>query len=155
IVSLTDTKIVALTAADGKQVWETPFPVPGRGYNVATPIVDGQTLIYAGCGRGVIAVKLEKKGDGIAASELWKNTQNSVMFNTPVLKNGLLFGISEGNEFFGINAKDGKTAWTAPPHPAPAPTHARGGGRRPRRGRYGTVPDVGPVLLALPPTPEL
>jgi len=113
IVAMTETKIVALTANDGKQVWETPFAVQGRGYNAATPIVDGQTLIYAGSGRGVTAVKLEKKGDSVAASELWKNTDNSVMFNTPVLKNGLLFGLSAGNDFFCINARDGKTAWTA------------------------------------------
>ena len=157
IVTLTDTRIVALTAADGKQVWETPFPVPGRGYNVATPIVDGQTLIYTGAGRGVTAVKLEKKGDDIVASELWKNAQNSVMFNTPVLKNGLLFGISEGNDFFCINAKDGKTAWTAPSTPAAAnaSTEDGGGGRGRRRGGYGTVVDVGSVLLGLTPASEL
>jgi outer membrane protein assembly factor BamB len=157
IVTLTDTRIVALRAADGKQVWETPFPVPGRGYNVATPIVDGQTLIYAGCGRGVTAVKLETKGDGIIAGELWKNSENSVMFNTPVLKNGLLFGISEGNDFFCINAKDGKTAWTAPSTPAAAnaPAEDGGGGRGRRRGGYGTVVDVGSILIGLTPNSQL
>src|SRR5262249_39364630 len=90
IIAMAETKIVALTVADGKQVWETPFAVQGRGYNAATPIVDGQTLIYAGSGRGVTAVKLEKKGDSVTATDLWKNADNSVMFNTPVLKNGLL-----------------------------------------------------------------
>lgn len=154
IVALTDTKIVALTVTDGKPVWETPFAVQGRGYNAATPIVDGQTLIYTGSGRGVTAVKLEKKGDGIAATDLWKNTDNSVMFNTPVLKNGLLFGLSAGNDFFCINTKDGKTAWTAPS------THAAasegGGGRRGMgRGGFGTIVDAGPVLLGLTPASEL
>lgn len=161
VVALTDTKIVALTAADGKQVWETPFAVQGRGYNAATPIVDGQTLIYAGSGRGVTAVKLEKKGDGIAASELWKNADNSVMFNTPVLKNGLLFGLSAGNDFFCINAKDGKTAWTAPSTRAAAnaATEAGGGGGGRRggmgRGGFGTIVDAGSVLLGLTPASEL
>jgi outer membrane protein assembly factor BamB len=163
VVALTDTKIVALTAADGKQVWETPFAVQGRGYNAASPIVDGQTLIYAGSGRGVTAVKLGKKGDSIAASELWKNTDNSVMFNTPVLKNGLIFGLSAGNDFFCINAKDGKTAWTAPSTRAAANAAGEGsgggggGGRRGGMGRggFGTIVDAGPVLLGLTPTSEL
>jgi outer membrane protein assembly factor BamB len=158
VVAMTDTKMVALTIADGKQVWETPFAVQGRGYNAASPIVDGQTLIYTGSGRGVTAVKLEKKGDGIAASELWKNPDNSVMFNTPVLKDGFLFGISAGNDFFCINAKDGKTAWTAPstPRAASASTEgASGGGRGRGRGGYGTIVDGGSVLLALTPASEL
>jgi len=156
VVTLTEAKVVALTLADGKQVWETPFPVPGRGYNVATPIVDGQTLIYTGVARGVTAVKLEKKGDGIEASELWKSAPLSVMFNTPVLKNGLLFGITEGNEFFCISAKDGKTAWTSPITPdANASAESEGGLRGRRRGGYGTIVDVGSVLLGLTPTSEL
>jgi outer membrane protein assembly factor BamB len=159
IVALTDTKIVALTVSDGKQVWETPFAVQGRGYNAATPIVDGQTLIYAGSGRGVTAVKLDTKGDGIAATEVWKNADNSVMFNTPVLKNGLLFGLSAGNDFFCINAKDGKTAWTAPSTPAATSAAGGGGGGGKKggmgRGGFGTIVDAGSVLLGLTPTSEL
>ena len=158
VVAMTETKMVAVTAKDGKQVWETPFAVQGRGYNAATPIVDGQTLIYTGSGRGVTAMKLEKKGDGIAANELWKNADNSVMFNTPVLKNGLLFGLSAGNDFFCINAKDGKTAWTAPSSPAAANAQGNsGGGRRGGMGRggFGTIVDAGSVLLGLTPSSEL
>jgi outer membrane protein assembly factor BamB len=146
---------VALTATDGKPAWEAAFVVQGRGYNAATHIVDGQTLIYTGSGRGVTAVRLEKKGDGITAKELWKNADNSVMFNTPVLKNGLLFGFSAGNDFFCINAKDGKTAWKAPS--TPAAVESGGGGRMGRMGRggFGTIVDAGPVLLGLTPSSEL
>jgi outer membrane protein assembly factor BamB len=159
IIAMTDTKIVALTVADGKQVWETPFAVQGRGYNASTPIVDGQTLIYAGSGRGVTAMKLEKKGDGITASELWKNPDNSVMFNTPVLKNGLLFGLSAGNDIFCINAKDGKSMWKAPSAGAAASASSESGGGSGRgrmgRGGFGTIVDAGPVLFALTPASEL
>jgi len=160
IVAQTETKMVALTLADGKLVWETPFAVQGRGYNAATPIVDGQTLIYAGSGRGATAVTIEKKGDAFAARELWKNTDNSVMFNTPVLKDGLLFGFSAGNDFFCINAQDGKTAWTAPSTAASADSAGDGaaGGRKGRGGRgggFGSIVDAGSVLLALTPASEL
>ena len=114
VVAETDTKIVALGLADGKLAWETPFAVQGRGYNAATPIVDGQTLIYAGSGRGVTAVKVEKQGGALAAKELWKNPDNSVQFDSPVLKDGFVYGLSAGNDLFCLNAQDGKTAWTAP-----------------------------------------
>jgi len=161
IVAETETKMVALTFADGKLVWETPFAVQGRGYNAATPIANGQTLIYAGSGRGTTAVRLEKKGDEFAAKELWKNPDNSVMFNTPVLKNGLLFGFSAGNDFFCINAQDGKTAWAASSTAASADSAAEGagggrkGGRGGGRGGFGSIVDAESVLLALTPASEL
>jgi len=156
IIAMTDTKIVALGVANGKLLWEIPYPVPGRGYNVATPIVDGTTLIYSGAGRGATAVKLEKKDGALAATELWKNPDNSVMFNSPVLKNGLVFGFSTGNDFFCIKMSDGKTAWTAPYSPAgqnPAPEPAGGRGRS--RGGYCSIVDAGSVLIALTPGMEL
>ena len=166
IVAQTETRMVALALPDGKLVWETPFAVQGRGYNAATPIVDGQTLIYCGSGRGATAVKLEKSGDAFAAKELWKNPDNSVMFNTPVLKSGFLYGLTAGNDVFCLNAQDGKTAWTAPLSP-PAPAEAvaeaqpeggkkrggRGGGGG--RGGYGSIVDAGSVLFALTPASEL
>jgi outer membrane protein assembly factor BamB len=157
VIAETETKLAALGLTDGKLMWEIPFPVPGRGYNAATPIVDGDKLIYAGSGRGATAVKLEKKGDAVTAQELWKNPDNSVMFDTPVLKNGLLFGLSAANDFFCVDAKDGKTVWTASSAPATAGDAPGGGGGRGGRGRggYGSIVDAGSVLLALTPSSEL
>jgi len=93
IIAETEKSIVALNVADGKLAWETPFVAQGMSYNAATPIVDGQTLIYCGQGRGAKAVKIEKLGDSFTAKELWSNPDNSVQFNTPVLKNGMLVGM--------------------------------------------------------------
>jgi outer membrane protein assembly factor BamB len=128
IIAETEKQIVALGVADGKLLWQTPFPIPGRmNYNAATPIVDGQTLIYTGSSRGATAVKMDKEASGLGAKELWKNTDESVSFNTPVLKDGLLYGLSQSNQFFCLNAQNGKTAWTAPAAPAGPPgTGARG-----------------------------
>jgi outer membrane protein assembly factor BamB len=124
IVAQTTTKMVALNGADGKVIWEAPFAVQGRGYNAVTPIVDGQTIIYGGSGRGFRAVKLEKSGDHFDAKELWKNTETSPIFSTPVFKDGMLYGITQTNEFFCMSAQDGKTVWKAPGEPA------AGGGRQ-------------------------
>jgi outer membrane protein assembly factor BamB len=156
VIAMTETKIVALTLADGKLAWETPFAVQGRGYNAATPIVDGPTLIYTGSGRGVTAVKFEKSGDTFSGKELWKNADNSVMFNTPVLKNGFLFGLSAGNDLFCLNAQTGKSAWTAPSSGSNSTSEGGGGrGMRGGRGGYGSIVDAGSVLLALTPSAEL
>jgi outer membrane protein assembly factor BamB len=134
IITETSKSIVGVAVTDGKLLWQAPYAPQGMAYNAATPIVDGQTVILCGQGRGARAMKIEKQGDTFAAKELWSNSENSVQFNTPVLKNGLLFGLSQRGNFFCINAETGKTAWSDPV-----------GGR----GGFGSVVDAGSILLAL------
>ena len=140
LVTMTDKSIVSIGTADGKLLWQIPFEAKGMGYNAATPIIDGQTVIYAGQGRGTKAVKIEKQGDAFKATELWSNPQLGVQFNTPVLKDGLLFGLSDKGGFFCIDAKTGQTAWTDSTK---------------RGGNFAAIVDAGPVLVALPSTAEL
>jgi len=183
VVAQTEAKMLALALTDGKLMWETPFAGSGRSYNAATPIVNGQTIIYSGSGRGATAVQLQKEGSGFAAQPLWKNADNSVKFDSPVLKDGFLYGITGRNDLFCLNAADGQTVWTSPvtpPAPGATPVPAgdnpqrgpvpgfgpgsgpggggmRGGGGRGGGGRegYGSVVDAGPVLLALTPASQL
>jgi outer membrane protein assembly factor BamB len=113
LVSETNGNVVAVSLADGKLLWKTPFASGRMQYNACTPMVDGQTVIYSGAGRGTKAVKIEKQGDEITAKDLWSN-EEAVQFNTPVVKNGLLYGISSRDTLFCIHVETGKTAWTSP-----------------------------------------
>jgi len=142
VVALTEKSLVGLALADGKLLWQVPFdPSGGRmAYNAATPIVDKDTVYITGSGRGTKAVKVEKQGDGFAAKELWSNPEVAVQFNTPVLKDGMLFGLTERGNLFCVNTQDGKTAWLD------KTAHGRG---------FAAIVDAGSVLLALPSTSEL
>lgn len=119
VIAEMDKKILGLAVKDGKVLWETAFAVQGRGYNAATPTVDGSTLIYGGSARPLTAVKIAKEGEAFVAKQLWQNAETTLQFNTPVMKDGTLFGLSANNEFFSIS-KDGKTAWTTPASPQAA-----------------------------------
>ncbi len=154
VVTQTDSKMVALRADNGELAWETPFAPQGRAYNAATPIIDGQTIIYGGGGRGTIAVKLEKQGDGFVGKQVWKNPDQSVQFNTPVLRGGRLYGIAQDGSFFCLDATNGKTLWKAAPKSAEAGSDRGGRGGRGGSG-YGSIVDTGTVLLALTPSAEL
>ncbi len=145
VVAQTETKMLALALVDGKLVWEAPFAVQGRGYNAATPVVDGQTIIYSGSGRGTTAVRLEKEGDGFAAKPLWKNADISVQFNSPLLKDGFLYGLTGANDLFCLNATDGKTVWTAPVSPAAPAPGGENAGPGPRPGGVAGGPDGSPA----------
>jgi outer membrane protein assembly factor BamB len=160
----TDKNLYVLNLKDGRPIWQTPFAAKGMGgNNSSTPIVDGSTIIFSGGGRGTKAVKLEKNGDDIVANELWTNAERSASFNSPVLKDGLIYGISQQHEFFCLDAKDGKSLWNAPvaanqPAAEPAAAAGGGGGGRPRGNRtagYGSIVDGGSVLLSLNPSGEL
>ncbi len=141
VVTLAEKSVVGVGAADGKLLWQLPFAPQSRAYNAATPIVDGQTVIYMGAGRGAKAVRIEKEGDGFAAKELWSNADASPQFNTPVLRDGLLFGLSQRGNFFCINAQTGQTAWIDQ--------------AQQDRGGFGAVVSAGSCLLALPSNSEL
>jgi len=141
IATPTEKSVVGIDVKSGKLLWKLDSAPPSRAYNAATPIVDGQTVIYAAKGRGTKALKIEKQADIFGAKELWTNAELGVQYNTPVLKSGFLFGLSDGGNLFCINAQTGGTAWTD------ATQLDRGG--------FGSIVDAGSVLLALPSSAEL
>jgi len=141
IVTLAEKIIVGVGVADGKLLWQLPFAPQRRSYNAATPIVDGQTVIYTGAGQGAKAVRIEKQGDGFAAKELWSNPELAPQFNTPVLRDGLLFGLSNRGNLYCINAQTGQTAWTDA-----SPRGSRG---------FGAIVSAGSCLVVLANDSEL
>jgi outer membrane protein assembly factor BamB len=173
ILAQTESSFVAVRPADGKLVLEVGGAAPGGGgggrggrgggrdYKAATPIVDGDTVILTGGATKVL--KIEKQGDGFAAKEVWSNSEKPVVFNTPILKNGFLYGLTPGNELFCVNAQSGQAAWAAPSAKPAAdgapPAGGGGGGGRGRGGMggggFGSIVDAGSALLALTPSSEL
>jgi len=141
IVTLTEKSVVGVSVTDGKLLWQLPFVPQQRAYNAATPIIDGQTVIFTGAARGTKAVKIEKQGKSFTTKELWSNAEVEVQFNTPILKEGLLFGFSNLGNFFCLNAQTGQTAWID------SVRQARGG--------FAAILDVGSAILALPSNSEL
>ena len=137
VLAQTDRRMIAVSYADGKLLWEMPFQGKGMGgMNTATPIVDGQTVIYSGSGRGVSAAKFEKQGDALMSSPLWTNQDNSIQYNSPILNNGLVYGYSARDVLFCIDAKDGKTLWTSPV---------------PGKRGFGAIVDAGSAIFLLNP----
>lgn len=164
IVAETAASIVAVSL-DGKLLWRSAIAggkggggkgIGGKGaggkgggmggmaYNAPTPVAEGTTIIYADGARTTKAVTVEKKGDELVAKDLWSNSDQSLKFNTPVVKGGLVFGITTNDKLFCVNAKTGKEEWTQ--------ALSGGGGRN---AGYGSVVDAGSVLFALNPGGEL
>ena len=138
VVTFTEKSLVGVGLADGKLLWQIPCMPQGMSYNAGTPYVDGQNVIFQAAGFGLKCVKVAKEGDNFAAKEVWGNGDWGVQFSSPVIKDGFLYAVSNGNPcvLFCINAKTGKTAWSD--------TAARG-----RQG-YGAMLDLGTAIACLP-----
>lgn len=139
VVDLTSKNLVGIDPDNGKLLWQFAAPVENRFYNAASPVIDGQTVIITGQGQGTKAVKIQKQGDAFVAQELWKNGELGTKWNTPVLKDGFLYGLSDGRKLYCMNAATGQTAWVD------AKLH----------NDFGTIVDAGSVMIALPQTSNL
>jgi outer membrane protein assembly factor BamB len=97
-------------------------------------VVNGTTVIFTAQNRGITAVKIEKQGDAFTTKQLWKNATTAAQYNTPVIKDNLLYGLSDKATFFCLKADTGEAVWTD--------TTGRGG-------NFGEIVDAGGVMLAL------
>ncbi len=139
VVLQTFSKLLGLSVDKGEQIWEIPTPPERRYYNSSSPVIDGHRIFYSGQGHGSGAVTITKEGNSYSINELWRNTEFGTNYNTPVLKDGYLYGLNERGCLFCLNASDGSTAW--------ADTT--------RHRDFGSIIDIGSELIALPATSNL
>ncbi len=180
VVVQTEGKLQAVSLDNGQVLWESgPTESgggspggpggPGRGgrgggrdYRATTPAVVGDTLIVLG--QNAQAWRFEKTADGLQATELWNNREKASNFASPVVHNGLVFGLSGANELFCLDRQNGQLLWSAPVGtagesaggPPPGGPGGPGGGRmRGGGGGFGSLVDADKIMLALTPAMEL
>jgi outer membrane protein assembly factor BamB len=111
LIVITEKNILALGLTDGKQLWQIATPVQQRFYNCVSPYIDGQNIYLSGQGTGTKAIRVEKSGNEYVTKELWSNTEVGAKWNTPVLKDGFLYGFTDQKRIYCLNAATGQTAW--------------------------------------------
>ncbi|HOU96696.1 MAG TPA: PQQ-like beta-propeller repeat protein [Bacteroidales bacterium] len=139
IIFVTEKNLISLDLTDGKLQWSVPAIPQQRFYNCVSPYVDGQKIYLTGLGSGMKALIVEKKGDKYVPRELWNNTTTGAKWNTPVLKDGFLYGFTDTRRIYCINASTGETAWTD------QTVHSD----------FATLNDCGQVFIGLPSTGNL
>jgi outer membrane protein assembly factor BamB len=119
IVTQTQQNIVGVSASSGKLLWKIPFSTQ-YVQNIVTPLIYKDTLIFSGLDKGVMAVRLVRKGEDWSPETVWHNKDVSMYMNSPVLAGDLIFGFSHKNkgQLFCLNAQTGAMLWTGPPRQA-------------------------------------
>jgi len=112
IVTLTNQSVLGLDAGTGRELWSVPFPDEWHE-NIVTPIWTGTHLIVSGTRQGTQGYTLTRTGTTWQARQQWKNTQASMYTSTPVLADGVLYGLSDKRKgyFVAIDAATGAVKW--------------------------------------------
>ena len=139
LIVQTEKNLISLNLADGKLMWQIATPVQQRFYNCVSPYIDGQTIFLTGQGTGTKALKVEKSGNEYVTKELWTNPTIGAKWNTPVLKDGFLYGFTDQKRIYCLNSTTGQTAWID----------------NAVNSDFATIVDCGTVIIGLPSTANL
>ena len=115
VVTFMQKDFVGVDAATGKLLWKLAAK-SAYDTNSVTAIAYKDTLIFSREDQGLAAIRLVKQNNEIVPQELWRNNDNQLSFNTPVLQGNLLLGFSvrQKGQFFAIDVDTGKTLWQSP-----------------------------------------
>ncbi len=97
----------------GALLWQVPLTTP-YDQNSVTPIVIGDLVVFAGLSQPTTAVRIVKSGASYTPQEVWKNPDVSMYMSTAVVAGDQLIGLGHKNrgQYFAIDWKTGRTAWT-------------------------------------------
>jgi outer membrane protein assembly factor BamB len=112
IATMTEGSVEGLDAKTGAALWSVPFPDDWHE-NIVTPIWTGTHLIVSGIRQGTHAYTLAAANGKWTATQAWKNPEVAMYMSTPVLADGMLYGLSVRNkgQVVAIEAATGAVKW--------------------------------------------
>jgi outer membrane protein assembly factor BamB len=101
-----------MDAKTGAPLWSIPFTDEWHE-NIVTPIWTGTHLIVSGVRQGTHAYTLTRTAGKWQAAQAWKNADVAMYMSTPVLADGILYGLSAKNkgQIFALDAAAGTVKW--------------------------------------------
>jgi outer membrane protein assembly factor BamB len=115
VFTFTQKEFVSVSAATGKLLWKLPAKTH-YDTNCNSPVIYKDTVIFSLEGQGLVAVRPTRQGANWTAAEVWRNRENELYMNSPVLEGDVLYGLSvrKKGQLFAVDAATGKTLWQGP-----------------------------------------
>lgn len=115
VITLTVNRAISVDARDGKLLWSVPFKDEWNE-NIVTPVVNGNQVIFAGVRKGTFAFQVTRQAAQWTARELWHNTEYTMYMSSPILLDGVLYGMTNKRkgQIVAMDAKSGKVLWSTP-----------------------------------------
>lgn len=106
-VLLTSVSVIGVDAASGKLLWTYPWRVK-YDVNATTPIISGdEVLVSSSYKKGSALLRLKDNRPTV----VWQNKTMQSHFNTPILRNGRIYGSTSTGRMVCLDWKTGKTLW--------------------------------------------
>ena len=103
--------VVSLNPATGEKYWSVPLE-PKYGMSIMAPQKGGDTLFAGGIGNAAVAVTLDPSKP--AATEAWRGTRNTGVYpvnSTPLLVDGVIYGVDQPGELRAVKLGTGERLW--------------------------------------------
>src|SRR5688572_15286748 len=115
IITLTNSSVVGIDAANGAALWSVPFPDDWHE-NIVSPLWTGDALIVSGPRQGSHAYAIARADKTWSTSQLWKNAEVTMYTTAPVFADGVIYGLSNKRrgQFVALRATDGSLIWSTP-----------------------------------------
>jgi outer membrane protein assembly factor BamB len=112
IITMTNSSIIGIDAANGAPLWSIPFPDDWHE-NIVTPIWTGGALIVSGTRQGTQAYAVARAGGTWQPKQLWKNAEVTMYTVSPVFADGVIYGMSNKRrgQFVALDAETGAVRW--------------------------------------------
>lgn len=112
IVTMTEGSVEGLDAGTGAALWSAPFPDEWHE-NIVTPVWTGTHLIVSGTRQGTHAFSLAQTAGKWQATKAWHNPEVAMYMSTPVLADGVLYGLSsrKRGQVVAVDAATGGLKW--------------------------------------------
>ena len=114
LVTLTESSVVGLDAADGALLWTVPFTDEWHE-NIMAPVWTGSHVVVSGPRQGTHAFAIRRQGDGWQAAPAWSNPGVTMYMTSPVLAAGIVYGHSStrAGQFVALDAATGAVRWSS------------------------------------------
>jgi len=114
LVATTQESIVALDPRTGTLLWAIPFPDEWHE-NIVTPVWTGTELVMSGQRQGTHAYHLRQDRGAWRWTETWSNPDVTLYMSTPVLADGVLYGLSSKRlgQFVALDVMTGAVTWSS------------------------------------------
>ena len=113
-IFLTSGHLLSVSPADGRIYWTYPWPEGPEALNICTPrfIPDDKVFISTWYDEGSVLLRMKETEGGLEVEEVWKSRVMKNQFNSPVLRDGYLYGFD--NAFLTcIEASTGEERWVS------------------------------------------
>ena len=114
LVVVTQESLAGLDPATGVPRWTIPF-LDELLENIVTPVWTGAELIMSGTRAGTHAYRLVEEEGAWSYTEIWTNPEVTFYMSSPVLGDGLLYGLSSkrAGRFVALDTASGEVTWSS------------------------------------------